>query len=197
MTELTASAQVTGHRGRWKWFLALGVVLLVLGISGISATTFLQLTTQLVFGPLLLISSLMQLMIALFQEKGRGKEALLHFAAAGLEAVFGFFIMAHPVQNVVSLIALVAIFLVLDGLLRLCRLLAMPSRGRAWIVLTGVIALVLGIAVWIGWPTSDLWIVGLCIAVDFLCHGICWSAVALAERKFSEEIPREHSTIDK
>ena len=49
--------------------------------------------------------------------------------------------------------------------------------------MTGAVALLLGIAVWIGAPATKLWLVGLCIAVDFLCHGITWSAVALAERK--------------
>ena len=31
MTELTTSSQATEHPARWKWYLALGAVLLVLG----------------------------------------------------------------------------------------------------------------------------------------------------------------------
>jgi uncharacterized membrane protein HdeD (DUF308 family) len=49
--------------------------------------------------------------------------------------------------------------------------------------MTGVAAVVLGICVWLGLPVSKLWVVGLCLAVDFICHGISWSAIALAERK--------------
>jgi hypothetical protein len=41
----------------------------------------------------------------------------------------------------------------------------------------------LGISVWIGWPVDKLWFVGLCIAIDFLCHGLSWSALALTEGK--------------
>jgi uncharacterized membrane protein HdeD (DUF308 family) len=40
----------------------------------------------------------------------------------------------------------------------------------------------LGVVVWIAWPVDELWFVGLCLAVDFLCHGASWTAVALAER---------------
>ena len=58
MPELATLSQVTVHRARWKWFLGLGVLLLVLGIAGISMATLLQFTSLLVFGPLLLCSSI-------------------------------------------------------------------------------------------------------------------------------------------
>jgi membrane protein HdeD len=138
-----------------------------------------------VFGPLLLSSSIIQLLTAFFA--GKGKETVLHMIAAGLEAVLGFFIMANPLQNVVSIIALIAIFLIVAGLVRLGRSLAVQSHRRAWVVLTGAVALLLGISVWVGWPFGGLWFVGLCIAVDFLCHAISSSALALAERKPLEE----------
>jgi uncharacterized membrane protein HdeD (DUF308 family) len=181
MIEPATSSQGTEHRARWKWFLALGALLLVLGIAGVSVATLLELTSVLVFGPLLLASSLFQLLTAFFAEQR--KEKLPHFVAAGLEAALGFFIMANPPERVVSLIALIAVFLIVIGLARLARSLVTQSRGRAWIFLTGVIALLLGISVWIEGPVAKLGFVGLCIAIDFLCHGISWSALALAERK--------------
>ena len=49
--------------------------------------------------------------------------------------------------------------------------------------MTGAVALLLDVSVWMGWPVARPWFVGLCIAVDFLCHGVSWSALALAERK--------------
>jgi uncharacterized membrane protein HdeD (DUF308 family) len=181
MTEPAIFSQVTEHRARRKWFLALGAILLVLGMAGISVASLLQLTSLLVFGPMLLASSIIQLLTAFFAEKR--KERLLHLVAAGLEAVFGFCIMANPPERIVGLITLVAIFLIVIGLARLARSLVTQSRGRAWIFLAGLIALLLGIAMWIGGPASKLGFVGACIAIDFLCHGVTWSALALAEQK--------------
>lgn len=181
MAELATSSQVTEHRARWKWFLALGAVLLVLGIGGMTVATLLDLTSLLVFGPLLLASSIIQLLTAFFPEAW--KERLPHLIAAGLEMVLGFLIMANPPQTVIGLIALIAIFLMVIGLVRLARALTMQSRGRVWAVMTGVIALLLGISVWFGGTAAKLGFVGLCIAADFLCHGVSWSALALAERK--------------
>jgi hypothetical protein len=54
---MTASASSTLHserRSRWRWLLILGIVLIILGISGITIASILELTSVLVFGPLLL-----------------------------------------------------------------------------------------------------------------------------------------------
>ena len=91
--------------------------------------------------------------------------------------------MANPPERIVDLITLVATFLIVIGLARLTRSLATQSRGQAWIFLAGAIAPLLGISVWIEGPVGKLGFVGLCIAIDFLCHGISWSVLALAERK--------------
>ena len=181
MTELATPPPAAERRGRWKWFLALGVLLLILGVAGITVANLLELTSVLVFGPLLLVASIMQLLIAFVAEKG--KDSLLHFVAAGLEAILGFFIMANPPERLAGLVAVIAVFLVVIGLARLARALATQSRARSWAAVTGVVAVLLGISLWAGGPAAKLWLVGLCIAVDFICHGASWSALALAERK--------------
>ena len=113
MTTPADSSRQPKHRFRWQWFLALGAILLVLGMTGISVAALLQLTSLLVFGPLLLVSSLLQLLTAFFAEER--KESLLHFGAAGLEAVLGFFIMVNPPEKLIGLITLIAIFLIVIG----------------------------------------------------------------------------------
>jgi uncharacterized membrane protein HdeD (DUF308 family) len=187
MTELTTTSHATEHIARWRWFLALGVVLLLLGLAGAGASTVFQFTSLLVFGPLLMVSSAIQLMTAFFAEKGNDRA--LHYTAAVLEMILGFFVMANPSQGVVSLIAWVVIVLIASGVVRLARSFATQGRGRGWTGLAGAIALLLGIAVWIRWPVAELWFVGLCIAVDFICHGVSWSAIALAEYKPLQESP--------
>jgi len=185
MSEQATSAPLPRSRSRWKWFLAIGSLLLVLGIAGFTVASLLDLTSLMVFGPMLLASSIVQLLTSFLAEKR--EESLRHFIAAGVEAVFGFIIMFHPPESVGGLVALIAVFLIVSGLIRLARLLlATRSRGRAWTIMTGVVALLLGISVWIGAPARTLWFVGLCIAIDFICHGVSWSALALVERKQPE-----------
>jgi uncharacterized membrane protein HdeD (DUF308 family) len=188
MTERTPSAQAIEHRARWKWLLALGVLLLLLGLAGAGATTLLELTSLLVFGPLLLASGVLQIWIGFLSEKG--KDFLLHLIAAGIETALGFFIMANPLPALTDLVVLIGIFLLASGLVRLTRSLVTPSSGQGWKFMAGVAAVLLGVCVWLALPVSKLWLVGLCIAVDFICHGVSWVAVGLAERKpLRESLP--------
>ena len=91
--------------------------------------------------------------------------------------------MCNPMDGAASLLAWTAVVLIANGLLRLARLLSARSEGQVLVLFAGLIALLLGLAVWIRWPIADLWIVGLCIAVDYICHGLSWVLIALAEHK--------------
>jgi uncharacterized membrane protein HdeD (DUF308 family) len=166
---------------RRKWLLALGILLAVLGIAGLGVVSFLELTSLLVFGTMLLASSVLQIVVA-FAVEGK-KESLLHLAAAGLEMALAFFIMMNPPERLIGLMTLIAVFLIAIGLARVARSMVRRSGERAGILVTGVIALLLGLSVWIGGPTAKLGFVGACLAIDFLCHGASWLVVALMERK--------------
>jgi uncharacterized membrane protein HdeD (DUF308 family) len=182
MAGSTISPPVVGHqRSGLRWPLALAVLLLIFGVAGIGVATFMELTSVLVFGPMLLVSAAIQAVVAFF-EKNR-KESILHFAASGLEAALGFWIMAQPFENIVDLVMVLAIFFLVSGIIRLGRSLVTRSPGRGWTVAAGVVALVLGACVWLRWPDSRWWFLGLCIALDFLCRGVTWSALAMSTRK--------------
>jgi len=186
MTELQTAAPPTERHGHWKWFLALGACLVALGLTGTGAASLLALTSVLLFGPLLLASAFIQLLTAFCAEQG--KEALLHFLAAGLEGVLGFLVIARPFESVVSLVVLIAVFLVAIGLARLALALVAKSRRRGWVAVTGVVAILLGVSVWLGGPAVAVWFVGLCIALDFLCHGFSWALVGPMGRKPLESL---------
>jgi uncharacterized membrane protein HdeD (DUF308 family) len=191
MSGLTTPQPVTEHHNRWKWLLAVGAILVILGGAGAAVASLLEATSFLIFGPLLLVSSLIQLATAIFTEKGT--ERRLHLLAAGVEAVFGFVVMAIPPQSLGGLVAAVAIFLALGGVARVIRSAATRSRGRAWAMAAGVVALLLGLAVGVGGTVGKLSFVGLCIALDFIFHGVSWSALALMERKSEQETPAQYS----
>jgi uncharacterized membrane protein HdeD (DUF308 family) len=178
MTALTTPSPGTEHHARWKWFLALGVLLLVLGGTGIGIASVVEITTVLIFGPLLLASSLVQLVLAFFVETGRDR--LFRYVAAGAEMILGFVIIAHPLPDVINLITVIAVGLITIGLVQLARALVTRDQGRGWAVVVGIIVLLMGVSVWVGWPDARLWFVGVCLAGAIFCHGLSWSALALA-----------------
>jgi uncharacterized membrane protein HdeD (DUF308 family) len=130
---------------------------------------------------MLLASSLLQVIVVIGTK--RRQERLLHLAAAGLEALLGSFVLADPLRGSVSLIVVAGTLLLVMGAMRLARSRE-QAHGRGWTIFAGIVALLLGTCVWISWPVAELPFVGLCIAVDFLCHGVSWSGFALSERSW-------------
>jgi uncharacterized membrane protein HdeD (DUF308 family) len=188
MSELKLTAPMIHYPTRWIWYMILGATLLGLGTAAIGVANMLQLSSLLVFGPMLLASSIMQILVAFFSEKT--SESLRHFLAAAPEAVLGYFIMAHSETGIASLVTWVALLLAVAGLVRLAHAAATHSTGQRWLALAGVIALLLALGVWLAPPQAALWLVGCCIAGDFLCHGATWSGIAWMERKAAlNELP--------
>jgi uncharacterized membrane protein HdeD (DUF308 family) len=46
-------------------------------------------------------------------------------------------------------------------------------------VLGGCISVLLGIALWQGWPASGLWVIGLFIGIDLVFNGWAWVMLGL------------------
>ena len=140
------------HRGACKWCLALGVVLLILGLAGAGVSNLLELTSVMIFGPMLLASSLLQFLVAIVAEQRQ--QRLMHLVSAGAEMVLGFLILAHSIAGPLNLIVAIAVLLVIAGVLRLARGLAAQSKLRGWTIMAGVVALLLGLSIWTGWPSA-------------------------------------------
>ena len=181
MAQSAGSSSSVGQNSRWKWSLAVGVLLLLLGIAGVGIAAFMELTSVLVFGPLLLVIAAVQLVISFLAESR--KESVFHFMASGVEAVLGFWIMIHPLERLIDLVVVLAVFFLVSAAIRTCQALAKKSAHRIWNLLAAAVALILGVCVLARWPDSRWWFLGLCIALDFLFRGISWSALGLANKK--------------
>ncbi|TXL13779.1 hypothetical protein BMR05_10035 [Methylococcaceae bacterium HT4] len=47
-----------------------------------------------------------------------------------------------------------------------------PAKGWAFMLLNGLLSLLLGVIVLVGWPLSSAWLVGLLIGISFLFDGM-------------------------
>ena len=46
------------------------------------------------------------------------------------------------------------------------------TRGWLWVAFGGILNIVLGVLVYIQWPNSGLWVIGMFISVELIIHGI-------------------------
>jgi uncharacterized membrane protein HdeD (DUF308 family) len=154
----------------------MGLASIIVGILAISLPYVATDAFVLVFGWLLLIEGIVQVIHAVMVRNWRG--FALHLVAAVLYLIAGLFILEDPVRAAAVLTLLFAATFFAGGLLRIVFSLSERFPSWPWVLLNGVVDLILGILIWRGWPESSLWVIGLFVGIDLLFHG--WSCVILA-----------------
>jgi uncharacterized membrane protein HdeD (DUF308 family) len=176
-------------RKYWKWFMALGIAMLVLGTIAISWSCIatVSVTATWLFGFFLLASGIGEIINSFWV--GRWSGMLLHLLIGVLYALTGFIIIDQPVNATIELTLLIAIFLMVSGIFRVVFAIAERFAGSGWVLLNGVVTFVLGLLIYKQWPASGLWVIGLFIGIDLIFNGWAWIALSLGLRQVSEKLP--------
>jgi len=170
------------HR-HWFWFMALGLAMLVLGAFAVgwACIVTLTVTATWIFGFLLLLSGIMEIVNAFSAEQWKGK--LLHLLIGVLYVLVGVMVVDQPAEAAVGLTLLIALFLMIGGIFRMVFAISQRFPGWGWVLLNGVVSLMLGVLVYKQWPTSGLWLIGLFVGLELIFNGAAWVMLALSVRK--------------
>jgi uncharacterized membrane protein HdeD (DUF308 family) len=170
------------HR-KWWLFLALGLVLIVLGTIGILSSWLFTLATVVFFGWLLVIAGAGVVAHAFWANQWSG--FFLQLLSGVLYLVAGWVLAARPGIGAITLTLVIAISLVVQGAFRIGA--ALSRRGDGWgaLLLSGIITLVLGLMIWNEWPLSGLWVIGLFVGIDMLFYGWWLVTLALTARRLA------------
>lgn len=169
----------------WGWFLALGILLVILGMIALGASVAMTLASVMLFGWLLIVGGVLEAVHAFWRERGWGG-VFIDLLTGILYVVVGFMIVANPGAAAVTLTLLIALFLMFGGIFRIVVALMHRFPHWGWLALHGLVNLLLGVAIWRQWPLSGLWVIGLFVGIDMVFNG--WSLVmlGLAARKMPE-----------
>jgi uncharacterized membrane protein HdeD (DUF308 family) len=163
-------------RRSWGWFLALGVILVLLGMMALGWAVLTTLASVVLFGWLLLFGGILSVIHAFMRRRWGG--FFLELFAGILYVVIGLMIVGNPAEGAITLTLLIAVFLMIGGIFRILAALTVRFHHWIWVLLNGVISLLLGIMIWSQWPLSGLWVIGLFIGIDMIFYG--WSLIMLA-----------------
>lgn len=161
----------------WGWLLALGILMIVLGVFAIGAPVVATIAVQFALGWILVIGGIAEGIHAFMAQGWRG--FLLELLSAILYLVVGVLLLVNPVQGAIALTVVLAVFLIVEGIFKV--IMAMRVRdhgGWGWLLASGILSLILGVLIWAEWPASGLWIIGLLVGIQLLFTG--WSLVMLA-----------------
>jgi len=168
----------------WKWFLAEGVVLVILGLLAVMTPFIAGVAATLFIGWLFLFAGVSGLIFTYKERTAPGFWwALLSSAIAVLA---GLSLISNPLVGLFSLTFVLIAYFLIDGVLTI--MLGLGYRGHApqrwqWVVFSGVIDLILAALLISGLPGTALWAVGLLVGIDLAFGGASIIAMALAAHK--------------
>jgi uncharacterized membrane protein HdeD (DUF308 family) len=179
-------AQVLCHelahmQSNWLWFLVLGVGWIVLGTISLSCAAFATFVTVTLFGVIMLIGGVSQIVGAFWAGKWSG--FLLQVLIGILYAVVGFFVMDTPERSAIALTLIMAIFLIVSGIVRIVVSLLERFPGWGWVLLNGAVALLLGLLIRREWPLSGLVVIGLYVGIEMVFNGWYWVMLGIGLKK--------------
>lgn len=167
------SQNINKHRG---WFLALGILLIILGIAALSAPMFTTLATETFLGVLILMGGVAQVALT-FMSRSWGS-FFLRLISGLVYLVGGWALLKFPLTGTLSLTLLLGWVMLFDGVFRLVLGFQAQPKTSWRIVIGGFISVLLGILVLAKWPADSAFAIGLFVGVSILMNG--WAMVILS-----------------
>ena len=165
-------------RRSWGWFLALGILLTILGIACVAFDVTATFATVLVFGWLLFFSGIFALVQAFFTGSWSG--FFLYLLSALFRGVTGYLLIRYPLIGAESLTLVLASFLIVGGLFRAIGFAIAKFPRWGWAVFSGVISVALGVMLLVQMPVSGIWFIGFAIGIDLIFDGVAVIGFATA-----------------
>jgi len=149
----------------WSWLVGgiLGIIGGILALLNPMAATFTVLQLTAIF---FLVIGIFHIIGAIYAKGWGGR------LAAIIVGLIGIFLLHNPLAGIVTLTLAVALMFLANGVFKL--FLAWMVRGRQWfwlVLASGLLSLLLGIMILIGFPQSAATVLGLLLAVELISSG--------------------------
>jgi uncharacterized membrane protein HdeD (DUF308 family) len=161
----------------WKLFLAEGIFFIILGLCAVVIPQFFTVVIVVFLGWIILIGGAVHIGRAFMFSEMPGFGLWLFMGI--LQVVVGYLFITKPVAGVLTLTMLMTLFFALEGIAKISLAFMMrPLANWGFILFSGITALVFALIIWIGWPETAHWLLGLFLGINMIFLG--WSLVKIS-----------------
>jgi len=162
-----------------------GVSLICLGILAVISPMVAAVAVNVLIAWLIVLAGVVHIVVA-FHSREAG--SVIWRLLIGLAYIcFGGYLIARPAVAVASLTLLLASLFLVEGVFNIVLFFRIPSALRSsWILLDGIVTLLLGLMIYMQWPSSSAWAIGTLVGVSLIFSGVTRLMVSLAVRKTAE-----------
>jgi uncharacterized membrane protein HdeD (DUF308 family) len=179
-----AEAILGGIKRASNWSIALGVLMIILGIIAMLAPWEFGIVIALIIGWTAIFNGVAQIIYGIRTHSGG--RMVLEVILGLIYIVAGIYLLLHPVGGLLVLTIFLASFLIVYGIFALVLAFQMrPLRGWGWVLFDALVTILLGILIWAHWPMNAEWVVGTLFGISILVSGVTRLMVSLAVRRIA------------
>ena len=166
----------------WGWFLTLGLLLILAGMAAIAFPLLSTIATKIALGWIFLVAGVVLVIHAFSIQGWRG--FLLGLLVGALYVVAGGYLAFFPFTGIITLTLLLAALFLAEGVLEVMMAMRVrPHEGWVWLLISGIIAVAVGVMIAAELPSSAVWAIGLLTGINLLSTGVSFVVLALAGRR--------------
>ncbi len=180
---LIASRRLVAEK--WGWFLALGIVLIIVGFAAIVFPFVSTIAAKIMLGWLFLIGGVFMVVHAFSSQAWQG--FLWSLLIGILYLIAGGYLAFFPLTGLLTLALLLIILFAAEGIFEtIMAFRVRPHEGWGFMLLSGIAALAVAFLIAIDLPGSATWALGLLVGINLLFSGWSYVFLALAGRRAHE-----------
>jgi len=166
-----------------------GVLLIMLGMVAIGSPLLAAVAVNALVAWLIVLAGAVHLMMA-FRVHGAG--SVLWKVLVGLAYVcFGAYLIVHPLLGIASLTLVLASLFLIEGILDVVLFVKMrPIHGSTWMLIDGIVTLLLGLMIYMQWPSSSAWAIGTLVGISMIFSGVARVAMSVAVRGATTQLTK-------
>ncbi|HVI08116.1 MAG TPA: DUF308 domain-containing protein [Candidatus Binatia bacterium] len=175
------------------WSILWGVSLIILGFLAIGAPFLAAIAVNALIAWLIVLAGVVHL-IAAFHGRTAGSVAWRMLVGIAY-LVFGAYLIARPGAGVASLTLVLASLFLVEGILNIVLFFKIRSaRGSSWFLFDGIVTLLLGLMIYMQWPSSSVWAIGTLVGISLVFSGVRVVMVSLAVRGVAKAVSSPSSS---
>ena len=173
-------ADVVRHASTWSTIW--GVLLILFGILAVGSPFLAAVAVSVFIAWLIILAGVVHLILAFHVHRSGSMIWKLLVGVAYI--FFGVYLLMHPVLGVASFTLVLASLFLIEGILDIVLFFQMRSiQGSGWVLGDGIITLLLGLLIYLQWPSSSMWAIGTLVGVSMIISGVTRVMLSLAVRK--------------
>ena len=176
------SESVPEFRGASSWFTGMAIAFIVAGTLAIIVPFFAGLAVAALVGWLLVAGGLMHAVNAFRSDSIT--RAVWQVLVGAFYVIAGLYFVAHPLIALGTLTISLAAVLFCEAIMDFMAWSATRhEHGAGWLLVNTIATALLGLLIWLRWPSVSVWIVGFLVGAKLIISGVSRLMLRSADRE--------------